>query len=211
MLKIFHLRKNYRSSPLHAVDPDPFRQFEEWLKVALRHKVQEPTAMTLSTVSQHNIPSARTVLLKEWSPRGALFFTNSKSQKAFELEENPVASCLFWWKELERQVSFTGLVHKVPRRVTAAYFAKRPFRSQIASWVSMQDQQLTSREVLHTAFEELRKKWRGKKKIPLPPHWCGYRLVPFSFQFWQGQPDRLHDRFLYVKKNNRWIVTRLYP
>ena len=212
MKKIDTLRKDYSKGSLSREDlnPNPFVQFELWLETAIQEKVIEPTAMALSTVSKNGIPSSRMVLLKDWSKKGALFFTNGKSQKAFEMESHPFVSSLFWWKELERQVIFTGIVKKVQRRITADFFSKRPERSQIATWVSMQGNPLESKEILETAFNELLKKWRGKK-IPLPPHWEGYRIIPQVFQFWQGRPDRLHDRFIYKKVNGKWKIQRLYP
>lgn len=213
MVKLYNLRKNYTFGSLSEEDlhRNPFTQFEQWLQFAIKKKVLEPTAMALSTVSNHGIPSSRMVLLKEWSSKGGLFFTNSKSQKAFEMEAHPVVSCLFWWKELERQVSFTGLVKPVPRKKAAEYFALRPRNSQIATWVSMQGDPLDSKEILETAFEALKEKWSKKKTIPLPPHWNGYLVMPQVFQFWQGKQDRLHDRFLYKKVKGKWALTRLYP
>jgi pyridoxamine 5'-phosphate oxidase len=212
MMKIDHLRKEYSYGSLMEEDlhPNPFIQFEHWLQTAIMEKVIEPTAMALSTVSKEGIPSSRMVLMKEWSDKGALFFSNRKSQKALEMEANPKVSCLFWWKELDRQVIFTGSMKKVPNQITLNYFSKRPLKSQIATWVSMQGQPLESKEILEEAFEELYKKYEGTK-IPLPPHWRGYRIVPEVFQFWQGRPNRLHDRFIYKKVKSRWVIERLYP
>jgi pyridoxamine 5'-phosphate oxidase len=212
MVKINHLRKEYKFASLdeNELDRNPFTQFENWLKEAIDYKVLEPTAMTLSTANSQGIPSSRMVLLKEWTSKGGVFFTNIKSQKALEIEFKPIVSCLFWWKEMDRQVIMESAIEKVSKQKTYEYFSSRPIKSQIATWVSMQGQPLASKEILEVAFEALLDKWKGKK-IPLPPHWGGYRIVPHTFQFWQGRQNRLHDRFIYIKHGRKWDIKRLYP
>ena len=166
--------------------------------------------MTIATASKRGEPSARTVLLKEFTKDGFFFYTNYESRKARELRENPHAALLFHWPHFERQIRITGIVHKTSRKKSAEYFWSRPRESQLGAWASRQSEGIASRDVLDERMRELREKYKGKK-IPLPPCWGGYCLVPREFEFWQGGENRLHDRLSYSLKRGRWVRVRLAP
>lgn len=189
-------------------DKNPFKQFDVWFKDTAQQPL--PNAMVLSTVHK-GVPSARTVLLKDFDNRGFTFFTNYGSRKARELQENPNASLLFHWPLLERQVRIVGKVMKVSRAESAAYFKTRPRESQLGAWASDQSSAIKSRTELEEKMAVLKKKYESKP-IPLPPHWGGYRVVPTEFEFWQGREGRLHDRLVYTKnKKGKWTLVRLAP
>ncbi len=206
------LRYEYGKAPLEetGLHPNPIKQFTRWLKEALRAEVMEPNGMTLCTVSNVQLPSSRTVLLKNVSEQGFYFYTNYSSRKGEHLKLHPYASLTFWWKEIYRQVNIEGRVKKVTRKESTAYFHKRPRGAQLAAVASAQSTSLASRDELEEAFERQQKKYRGKK-IPCPMHWGGYYLVPERIEFWQGCQNRLHDRFVYIKTNGGWIFSRLSP
>jgi pyridoxamine 5'-phosphate oxidase len=166
--------------------------------------------MTLATASLKGMPSSRIVLLKGWSEKGGLFFTNYESRKSVELVQNPHASCTFWWKELEQQVIIEGTVEKVSRSLSKHYFHSRPKSSQLAALISLQGEELVSRQALEEAIKEGKKKY-ADKEIPLPKHWGGFLLKPTHFHFWQGRRNRLHDRFSYTKEGRTWKIKRIYP
>ena len=167
--------------------------------------------MVLATADAAGKPSARVVLLKEFDERGFVFFTNYESRKARELAANRHAALNFFWAELERQVCVTGSVTQVPREEAEAYFKTRPRGSRLGAWASKQSETVPSREVLEARLQELEKKYPGEE-IPLPPFWGGYVLAPGEIDFWQGRPNRLHDRFRYSKQSDgRWLVERLSP
>ena len=156
-------------------------------------------------------PSLRTVLLKAVDERGFVFCTNYESQKGRELAKNPNSALLFFWKELERQVSIRGLTRKISREESDAYFEVRPVGSQLGAWVSQQSSVVENREMLERKFEELEKKYSGQN-IPLPPNWGGYVVAPVTIEFWQGRVNRLHDRFRYTKQaDGMWVIERLSP
>lgn len=211
MLNIKHLRKNYKldSLELNDLDPHPYIQFQKWFAQAQEAGIVEPNAMVLATASLEGKPSSRTVLLKGID-EGFFFFTNQKSRKASELEQNPYASATFLWKDLERQVILEGSVKPMNREEVDLYFAERPRGSQIASWISPQGRIIGSRKELDDQYQELEIKFEGKN-IPLPPHWGGYRIFPTRIEFWQGRENRLHDRFQYVCEDDNWIIQRLAP
>lgn len=192
------------------VDASPFKQFAEWFKQAEAAVPILPNAMTLAVATHDGMPSARMVLLKDFDERGFVFYTNYESQKAKELDENPVASLCFYWAELGRQVRISGTVAKTSREESEAYFHTRPIDSQLGAWASNQSQVISSREVLEHRMEELSKQHEGKQ-IPLPPYWGGYRVAPFVFEFWQSRPSRLHDRIRYRLAGSEWIIERLAP
>lgn len=206
------LRKDYSLAGLNETDVarDPFRQFEKWFQEAEAAKIAEPNAMTLCTATREGRPSARTVLLKGLDGRGFVFFSNYESRKGRELHENPRAWLLFPWLALERQVSVEGAVSKVPREESEAYFHSRPRASQLAAWVSQQSAIISGRTVLEDSMKMLEQKYAGRE-VPLPPHWGGWRLVPESVEFWQGRRSRLHDRLLYRRNQDGWLVERLAP
>ncbi|MDB6065959.1 MAG: pyridoxamine 5-phosphate oxidase [Pedosphaera sp.] len=193
------------------MDPDPFAQFAKWFQQAVDSKLPEPNAMTLATATKRGQPSARIVLLKGFDDRGFTFFTNYESRKGRELSENPNASAVLFWPELERQVCITGTVSKTSREESEKYFNSRPKGSRLAAWVSSQSETIPSRSLLEKKLADVTSRYPGEE-VALPPYWGGYRLAPVRLEFWQGRPDRLHDRFEYLKQmDNRWLIERLSP
>lgn len=186
---------------------NPFEQFKKWFQEAA--DLLEPSAMQLSTYN-NGAPSIRTVLLKSFDAHGFVFYTNYESRKGHELAKNPQISLLFLWKEQERQVTIEGIASKTSRDESATYFASRPRQSQLSALTSQQGKTLSSRAELERQFAVNEKKYAGKE-IPLPPFWGGFRVVPHRFEFWQGQPFRLHDRFQYCYRDGLWEIERLYP
>ena len=207
------LRKDYRLQSLNEgeVDANPVKQFEIWWGQAINTKIEEPDAMTLATATLEGKPSARIVLLKKITDDGFIFFTNYKSRKGKEIDENPFASITFFWKELERQVRAEGEVEKISDAESDEYFATRPFESRIGAWSSPQSSVILNREVLQKAVDSYSTKF-NKKEIPRPKHWGGYILKPNLVEFWQGRPGRLHDRLQYkLTKDLNWKIERLAP
>lgn len=207
-----NFRQDYRVKILHRRDLDlsPFKQFETWFKEALDADVVEPNGMALATATCDGIPSCRTVLLKTFDRDGFCFYTSYESRKAAELKSNPHAALVFWWRELERQVIIEGSVVKTSRQNSKQYFHSRPLQSQISAFISHQDAVVESRDEIENAYREAEKKFLGKK-VPLPSHWGGFRLIPRRFEFWQGGKNRLHDRFEYVLEAKAWVIRRLSP
>ena len=189
---------------------NPFNQFSLWFDEAKQFETFEPTAAVLSTIDKENHPSARTILLKDVNEKGFVFYTNYGSKKAKELTSNPNASLLFLWKELQRQVRIEGTTEKVSRKESEEYFHSRPRESQIGAWASAQSSVIPDRKSLDDKFEKYREKF-GEDEIPLPDFWGGYILVSNYFEFWQGRPNRLHDRICYKLENNNWKIFRLAP
>src|SRR3972149_7771881 len=200
-----NLKQGYIKTQLseETVSKDPINQFKQWYAEAEKSEVLEPSASILSTADKNSLPSARTVLLKGVEERGFVFYTNYISKKAKDLSENPNASLLFLWKELERQVRIEGKVEKVSGQDSEKYFHSRPKESQISAWVSVQSSIIPDRKYLDDKFEEYNKKFGGGE-IPLPDYWGGYILLPLYFEFWQGRENRLHDRICYKKENKGW-------
>jgi pyridoxamine 5'-phosphate oxidase len=207
------LRRKYSLSGLRRADlsPDPIQQFELWFDDAVRAQVLEPSAMSLATAGPQGQPSARIVLLKSLDARGFVFFTNYDSRKGRELAENARAALLVYWRELERQVSICGTASKVPREESEAYFQKRSEASQWSAWASPQSDVVAGRSDLDRKLAEVKKKYSAGP-APCPPGWGGYVIAPATIEFWQGRPDRMHDRFLYTRvAGGAWKIERLSP
>lgn len=211
---IAHIRLDYAHEGLRRRDlaADPFTQFGQWLQQTIEsQRITEPNAMTLATASHEGIPSARTVLLKGFDAQGFVFYTNYESQKADDLAENPQAALLFYWGELYRQIRITGIIAPTSRAEAEEYFHSRPLGSQLGAWASRQSQVIPNREALEAELAHVTALYEGQV-VPLPPYWGGYRLTPHTFEFWQGRPNRLHDRFRYSQRpNNAWQIDRLSP
>ncbi|MEP6663474.1 MAG: pyridoxamine 5'-phosphate oxidase [Verrucomicrobiota bacterium] len=211
-MNLTEFRKEYRLAELRRrdLDANPILQFEKWLQDAVQANAPEPTAMSVATVDASGQPSLRTVLLKAVDERGFVFCTNYESRKGQEIAGNSNVALLFFWKELERQVSVRGLSRKIPEEESDFYFKARPVGSQLGAWVSQQSSVVENRSVLETKYDELEKKYSGQH-IPLPPNWGGYVVAPVTIEFWQGGVNRLHDRFCYTKEKNSWLIERLAP
>jgi pyridoxamine 5'-phosphate oxidase len=210
---IADIRKDYRLQTLDeaAVAADPIQQFGIWWQEALQSEIVEVNAMTLATANEQGVPSARIVLLKGYDERGFVFFSNYESKKAGDLQVNPMASLVFFWKELERQVRISGRVEKVTELESDQYFQSRPEGSRIGAWASPQSTVISSRQVIEEKVEALQASFEGKE-IPRPLHWGGYRVVPSSIEFWQGRSSRLHDRIQYtLQSDDNWVIERLAP
>jgi len=193
------------------VDPNPFKQFEQWFQAASEAEPVLPEAVSLATATREGRLSSRMVLLKDFDETGFVFYTNYESRKGIELAENPNAALVFYWRQLERQICITGTVSRVSREESEAYFRTRPRGSQIGALTSPQSQVVASREVLERRFQQLMAEYEGRE-IPLPSYWGGYRLSPDTIEFWQGRSDRLHDRFLYKRQSGGpWQLERLSP
>lgn len=219
MATIDHLRREYGKGALReeGVAPDPFEQFRRWFDDAVALESVdwfEPNAMTLATCGKDGVPAARVMLLKGFDDRGFVFYTNYASEKGRHLEENPVASLLFHWAPLERQVRITGPVERVSRDESEAYFARRPRSSQVGAAASTQSSVVPGRPFLEERFAELEKLYEGQD-VPKPLTWGGYRVAPDRFEFWQGQASRLHDRLVYTRDaaaaSGGWKIERLAP
>jgi pyridoxamine 5'-phosphate oxidase len=235
-MSIADLRREYNLTGLRRkdLDPSPIVQFKRWLDQARGTRASgrvrkffvnlykslvmvagaEPmdvTALTLATADKHGQPSARVVLLKGVDERGFIFYTNYESRKGQELEENPQAAMVFYWSDLERQVCVSGQVHQLPETESDAYFQTRPRGSRIAAWTSKQSAAVPDRAALEEKYRQFDKQFPGEQ-VPRPPCWGGYVLAPSRIEFWQGRPNRLHDRFCYTRKpDNTWTIERLSP
>jgi pyridoxamine 5'-phosphate oxidase len=208
------LRRLYSLAGLDERDlaPDPMTQFGRWFdETAASRALVEPNAMVLSTVSTAGSPSARTVLLKRYDEQGFVFFTNYTSRKATDIAANPAVALLFPWIPLERQVVVTGYAVQVPRAETEAYWRSRPRGAQLGAWASRQSAVAGSRADLDAAMAEVAGRFPASHDVPAPPHWGGIRVTPETVEFWQGRPDRMHDRLRFVRSSTGWAVERVYP
>ncbi|HMG67713.1 MAG TPA: pyridoxamine 5'-phosphate oxidase [Chitinophagaceae bacterium] len=210
---IANIRKEYSHKTLieSEIDRDPIKQFENWWKEAIDAKIPEANAMTVATASSDGMPSARIILLKGLSEKGFIFFTNYKSYKAQQLDENPRACLVFFWKELERQVRITGILERTSNNESDSYFQSRPRASQVGAVTSPQSQVIESREWLEEQFKKISEQTENTN-IQRPAHWGGYLVKPVIIEFWQGRPGRLHDRIQYtLLEDGSWKVERLAP
>jgi len=194
-----------------SVDRDPQQQLQLWLAEAARAEVLEPSAMTLATSTRAGRPAARVVLLKGLDERGLVFFGDARSRKGEELAQNPVAALVFWWGELERQVRVTGTVASIDAAESEAYYRSRPLGSRLSAWASHQSQVVPGRSLLEAQWEAAARRY-ADGEVPRPPYWGGYRVLPEDYEFWQGRPNRLHDRLRYRKNApGGWLIERLSP
>lgn len=210
--KLHEIRNEYTSRQLDesGVPYNPFSLLETWVEEAISAKVPEPTAMNLATAGMDGKPSSRMVLLKEISQNSLSFFTNYNSRKGNQISENPWAALLFFWPELERQIRLEGNLRKMSDSQSEQYFNTRPPESRIAAIVSKQSQSLESRNILEEKFRQFTKDHKNSE-IQKPPYWGGYYFMPVMIEFWQGRPNRLHDRIVYHLGKNNWTISRLYP
>ena len=211
-MNIGDIRKEYTQSGLQRKDlkTEPLAQFEFWFEQAIQAELKEVNAMSIATVRADGMPQVRTVLLKLFDQRGFVFFTNYNSAKARELDSTPKASILFPWLDLERQVRISGAVEKISKSESFKYFTSRPRGSQLGAWISEQSQVISSRTVLKTLMNQITEKFKAGE-VPLPDAWGGYRIIPESYEFWQGRANRLHDRFKYTRQGDEWKIDRLAP
>lgn len=208
------LRLSYQKGELHEdqIQADPHQQFLQWFNQALSAQLHEPYAMSIATADGQGRPHVRTVLLRGATELGYDFYTNYDSQKGLDLAANPYAEILFYWPELERQVRISGSVEKISEQESTDYYHKRPRDSQIAAHISTpQSGVIASREDLQQRFDDLQAQVATQAELPKPEFWGGYRLVPEHYEFWQGRPNRLHDRLIYERIAGNWKLQRLMP
>lgn len=212
-MNLAEMRRHYARQSLDVGDLDasPCAQFDRWMREAIAAEVTEPNAMALATTGASGQPTLRTVLLKGFDERGLVFYTNFGSRKARDLAENPAVALLFAWLPLERQVTVTGRAARLSAGESLRYFLSRPRDSQLGAWASRQSEVITTRALLETKFAEMRAKFAAGE-IPLPDHWGGYRVRPETYEFWQGRPNRMHDRLRYLRQpDESWRIERLMP
>jgi pyridoxamine 5'-phosphate oxidase len=212
-MSLADLRRDYSGAELdeRSVDKDPLKQFLRWIEEAAKGEVLEPNAMTLATCGKDGLPSARVVLLKDADERGFVFYTDTRSRKGQELAENPVAALVFWWGVLERQVRITGNVGRIDEAEAESYYRSRPEGSRISAWASHQSHVVPDRATLDAQWAEAARRF-ASGEIPKPPYWAGYRVTPTQYEFWQGRPNRLHDRLRFRRGDDGgWVIERLSP
>jgi pyridoxamine 5'-phosphate oxidase len=204
------MQKRVRPAGQGAVMTDPVALFDRWFREAEEAGVEVPEAMTLATADADGAPSARMVLLKAADGDGFVFYSGYVSRKAGELERNPRAALVFYWRPLGKQVRVEGRVERVSEAESAAYFATRPRGSQLAAWASQQSRPLESRAELERRYAELEREYDGRE-VPWPPHWGGFRLRPDAIEFWEHRENRLHDRVRYTRAREGWRAEQLAP
>jgi pyridoxamine 5'-phosphate oxidase len=211
--KIADIRSDYSKKKLDIgnMEKDPIIQLDHWLEEAIEADLPEPTAMCLSTVDAHGQPSSRMVLLKGINDGKLYFYTNYNSQKSQELETNPKCAVSIYWPHFERQINILGSVTKADPKISDEYFQSRPWKSQVGAWASPQSKPIGSRNVIMLNFAKYSAKYLGQK-VPRPPHWGGFVIMPEVFNFWQGRPNRLHDRIKYTRQSSGdWKLERIAP
>ncbi len=210
--EIQDIRTNYKQKSLDVKDVSicPFDQFDRWFNEMMKVELIEPTAFILATADKNAKPSSRALLMKGYDGAGFFFYSNYESRKGRELAENKQASMLFFWPELERQIRIEGKVKKISEDESFSYFKTRPFKSKVGAWASNQSTVINGRMTIIKKFFQYLIKFHSKN-IPLPPYWGGYKLIPESFEFWQGRENRLHDRVSYRLEKENWIIERLSP
>jgi pyridoxamine 5'-phosphate oxidase len=212
MKEIQNLRVDYSGEILDIkeLNKNPLNQFKVWFNELKTKNVIEPNAMILSTISKKNTINSRTVLLKDISDKGFVFYTNYESKKGEDINYNKNVSAVFLWKKIERQVIIKGIASKISSEESKKYFDSRPRKSRIVAWASKQSRNLKNSDQLIKSFNFYNKKFKGQE-IPLPRFWGGYLIKPSSVEFWQGRSSRMHDRVLYERKDNEWNISKLYP
>jgi len=216
MMDFSDKRLSYEKGALHEeiLPQEPFAMLKQWLNEAIEQNVPEPYAISLATCGSDNMPAVRTVLVREVTELGVVFYTNYLSHKGQDIEQNPHAEALFFWHDMQRQVRVRGAITKVDRAKTDAYFQKRPYESQVGAWVSQpQSGEVASREAMDEIFANLKQKFPEGDTVPTPEFWGGYEIAATEIEFWQGRANRLHDRLLYSRASTQdtWQITRLLP
>ena len=211
-MTLARIRHDYARSVLReaSAPPEPLALLRRWLRAAVRAGLPEPTAAALGTVDARSRPAVRFVLVKHVGEDGVAFFSNYTSAKAAALAVHPVAALTLWWPGLERQVRLAGRVAKLAPAASDAYFALRPRGAQLGAWASPQSRVVRDRDELARRLATVTRRFAGRE-VPRPPHWGGYRLAPATVEFWQGRPDRLHDRLRYTRGRSAWRIERLAP
>jgi pyridoxamine 5'-phosphate oxidase len=213
MQKLAKLRREYAQAVLDmpAGNVDPLPHVKNWLDDAIHAEVMEPTAMHLATVNEAGRPTARIVLLKGLENGIFMFYTNYQSNKGKDLEKNPACALTFFWPELERQIRIEGIASRLSEAQSDLYFKSRPKGSQMGAWASPQSTPIASRQLLEERMGQIEKKYAGMNSLPRPRQWGGFGVEPFLIEFWQGRPNRLHDRICYIRNEERWVAQRLAP
>jgi len=212
-MDLSYLRAQYNNDRLkEPLDDQPWGLMRQWFQEAISNEaVMEPNAMSLATSTADGHPSVRLVLAKEINDAGVVFFTNYKSQKGREIEENPNVAATIWWPEMERQIRLQGVAEKIDPAESTAYFQSRPKGSQIGAIASPQSKPIPNVEYLEESMKKVESTVRDQELIERPPHWGGYLILPHSVEFWQGQPNRLHDRIQFIRQGKEWSKQRLAP
>ena len=190
---------------------NPIDLFKKWFSVAEKNEINDPNAVAVATSNNENQPNVRMVLLKGLNNKGFVFYTNFNSQKGKELKENSKASMCFHWKSLRRQVRILGSVEEVSAAEADEYYNSRPYKNRIGAWASSQSEKLDSRQTFLKKIEQFEKKFYAKDKVPRPPHWSGWRVIPHEIEFWLDGEGRIHERLVYIKADNKWKKKMLYP
>lgn len=211
MTNIANIRTDYKKQSLseNDIEKNPIKQFDKWWKEATQSEIHEVNAMTLATSDKNGKPSARIVLLKGYDEKGFIFFTNYNSKKGKDILQNPQAALVIFWKELERQIRIEGTVEKISEINSDEYFSLRPADSQVGAWASPQSSVIEGRKILDENVIKFKQQFGNK--ILRPAHWGGYIVKPILLEFWQGRPNRLHDRIQYTLQNGIWVIERLAP